>query len=242
MVYSYVSLDSFVRVSSLIRMYDNDIWVTWPRHWTSSRFARLNHHSPACGEGVVLLRDELFSFLSLYCLPIIFFYLGNSGARLSFVYSEFSRLPHIERCVKESWRTVCRVLADVSSNSWRESMEYVTNEYYLRSCPDFECTYNRDTKIQRCRETERQRDGEKQGHRDTTLTSGKVAKLNKFNPAYHLANIRIFCTGQDTSISVLPIVLGRIDSRWVQWRTLETRNSGWFDLNSSHFWWTSGSR
>jgi len=75
-----------------------------------------------------------------------------------------------------------------------------------------------------------------------SLTGGKVTKINKFSSAYQLANIQIFFTGSGASISILPILLGRIDSTWVQWHTFETRNSGWFDFNSPHFGWKSGSR
>ena len=71
------------------------------------------------------------------------------------------------------------------------------------------------------------------------LTSGKVAKLNKLTLAYQLANIPIFCTGQGISIYIHPIL---IDSRWIQWRTLETRNNGLLDLKSSKNWWTSRAR
>ena len=38
------------------------------------------------------------------------------------------------------------------------SSKYIINKHYLQSCPECECTYNRDTKIQRDREIERHED------------------------------------------------------------------------------------
>ena len=56
----------------------------------------------------------------------------------------------------------------------------------------------------------------------TALTGRKGAKLTQVSSEYQLANIEIFCTSWSTSISIVPILLGTIDFRRVQWRTLET--------------------
>jgi len=51
-------------------------------------------------------------------------------------------------------------------------MKYVLNECHLQLFVDYECTYNRDTRIKRNRKTERQRDEET--HREPGLQDSET--------------------------------------------------------------------
>jgi len=60
-----------------------------------------------------------------------------------------------------------------------------------------------------------------------------LLQLKKFSSAYQLANIQMFCIGLCTSISIVYIQIWTIDSKWVEWRTHETRNNGGFGTSST---------
>jgi len=104
MVYSYVPLDSFIRVASLIHMYE----MTYAWHGpgtgrvTNSPDSIINFR-PAPKMLCCLWTSALVSF---YFFIFYFFHSWQFWCQAFFVYFEFSRLPHIERCVDHClWST-----------------------------------------------------------------------------------------------------------------------------------------
>ena len=137
---------------------------------TSSKFAQVNHPFPPSAKGVVLPMDE--RFLSLY---FDFSLGGEFLCQAFFVYFEFSRLPHIERCVDYClWSTTghcVKFVNRIRCNTLYMSITY--NCVPIASVFTIEKQGCRDTERQRERETERKRetlgDTGTHRHRDTEI-------------------------------------------------------------------------